>query len=311
MRSPYLFQNGRINENDWRAMRHAYCILAHDYPKELSALLQSLDHWNNDIYVHLDAKSTLRPEDFSNCVTQSNLIFIPRIPVTWGGSSMIDANLNLLNAAHQKGHYRYYHLMSGLDYPLKSQSYIQEYYKKRDGLNFIGKKAMREDDPRFKMRYQQYHFLQDPYIGKKRSLLKYIDFASCYVQRAVGIRRFKGQVMKIHQACMSITNEVVDTIVKARKSISRQYKWTYCGDEVYLLSTIWNDLKLRDSLAPQGNLYYVQWEQVTRRDRSPRALTMQDYAAIQSSDLLFGRKIRFPQSTDLVIALNKDWNNEK
>ena len=42
---------------------------------------------------------------------------------------------------------------------------------------------------------------------------------------------------------------------------------------------------------------------VYRRDRSPRALTIDDFETLQQSDILFARKFIYPQSKELEEAL--------
>lgn len=77
-------------------MKHAYLIIAHDKPDELMRLLSALDYSENDIYVHLDRKSTcFSIEILKEQVCKSDLYFVPRIDVTWGGQSQIQAELSL------------------------------------------------------------------------------------------------------------------------------------------------------------------------------------------------------------------------
>ena len=40
-------------------MKFAYMIMAHNEPYVLDKLIQMLDYPNNDIYIHVDAKSNL------------------------------------------------------------------------------------------------------------------------------------------------------------------------------------------------------------------------------------------------------------
>lgn len=283
-------------------MRHAFLIIAHDRPEELRRLILALDDPDHDIYVHLDKKSKLDSHTFSGLTSHSTLTFIPRRKVVWGGSSQIAVELDLFAAAHQQGGYRYYHLLSGVDYPVKSNDYIHHYFEQHDGQNFI---AIEENGPRFRLRFDQYHFLQNTLVGKRRNLWKYIDFASCYMQKAVGIRRFpqKKDIRKFIN-WVSVTDEVVDLIVIRKEAILKQYRFTYCCDEVFLLEQI-QDTPLYQTVAPQGNLRYIEWVWMSKHDSSPRTLTMQDITTLEKPDILFARKFNLPESKDLYAALDK------
>lgn len=281
-------------------MRHAYLIIAHDRPEELSRLIRALDHVNNNIYVHVDAKSSMDVEALRTLTVHSTVTFIERKPIAWGGFSIVEAEMRLFEAAYTDGGYRYYHVMSGVDYPVKSQEYIQQYFEQHDGDNFI---QIEPDLARFRMRFDQYHFLQETCVGKKRNLWKYVDFASCYVQRLVGVQRFKGRRMKRAVQWASITNEAVAELMRKKENILRDYRWTYCCDEVFLISELL-DTPLESTISGKGDLRYVDWAWVSDRDSSPRTLTMEDADHVADPDVLFARKFNFPQSADLYASID-------
>ncbi len=280
-------------------MKHAFLIIAHDHPEELKKLIAALDDSRNDIYVHIDKNSDFDLSQFSNITQHSKLTLIPRMHVTWGGSGQVDVELALFHAAYDYGGYRYYHLLSGVDYPTKDNNYIHNYFKKHDGKNFI---TCVPDISRQRMRYDQYHFLQNSLIGKKRNLWKYLDFASCELQKKLGIhRRHSGDLIR-YINWVSITDEIVAILIRDKDSIHKQYRWTYCCDEIFLMDII-QQYGLENTLADQGNLRYIEWVQFSKRDSSPRILTIDDLPALERPDILFARKFNLPQSESLYTAL--------
>lgn len=100
-------------------MRHAFLIEAHNQPKLLKILLEELDDSENDIVLHLDAKSHLTYEDFSDVIKHARFVPCNRIAVTWGGYSEVRCELQMLQTAISVGHHDYYHLLSGSDLPLR------------------------------------------------------------------------------------------------------------------------------------------------------------------------------------------------
>ena len=119
-------------------MRHAYLLIVHENSNVLKRLLESIDNVNNDIYIHVDRKSRDFPfESVKKYVNISKVIFIPRMKVYQGGYSQIKVELELLKFAIKNSSYDYYHLLSGADMVLKPQSYINDFFIKNKGKEFI------------------------------------------------------------------------------------------------------------------------------------------------------------------------------
>ncbi|MUH59883.1 beta-1,6-N-acetylglucosaminyltransferase [Bifidobacterium canis] len=292
--------------------KHAYLIMAHSSFSELQYLLSMIDDARNDIFLHIDKKTNNVPmNELTNSVHHSRLFFTPRLNVVWGGSSQIDCEMLLFSEAARVSHYDYYHLISGVDVPVKSQDYIHDYCQRYRGLNFItsAQDGERGHDPAaIAMRYDQYHLLQNTLVGKKRNLAKYIDFASCYAQRAIGIHRGKNRVFHKSLNWVSLTDGCVRFLLSRQQDIRKTYRFTYCCDEVFIISEIWGT-PLESTLAPQGNLRFIEWKQYSKHDSSPRPIEMGDLTTLESPDILFARKFVLPQCAPVIDAVKRSWNN--
>lgn len=137
--------------------KHAYLIIEHKDNFVLETLIELLDDSRNDIFIHIDKKTkNFNFEKYKNKVKFSKIYFIPRIKVYWGGFSQIMAEINLLKFSFNKGrNYRYYHLLSGVDLPLKNQNEIHDFFKQYDGREFIG---ISKEKKEFKERMELYYF---------------------------------------------------------------------------------------------------------------------------------------------------------
>ena len=130
--------------------KHAYMIIAHNEFDLLEILVRLLDDPRNDIYVHIDAK--VKDFDFKSfqALTQySRLRFTPRrISATWGDFSLVNTELLLLQTAvageDPAQPYAYYHLISGVDLPIKSNDDIHAFFEKNAGKEFV---HFSENDP--------------------------------------------------------------------------------------------------------------------------------------------------------------------
>ena len=114
-------------------MRHAYLIIAHNQFALLRKEIDLLDCPENDIFIHIDKKAKgFCEDDFKDICKHSKVTFVPRIDVRWGGLSQVEVEYLLLEYA-VKGKYDYYHLLSGVDLPIKSNEEISNWFKEIGG----------------------------------------------------------------------------------------------------------------------------------------------------------------------------------
>lgn len=109
-------------------MKFAFLILAHEDPAQLRRLIHGLDDPHFDIFVHVSANAELADYQFDTYVLRHSRLTVleKRIHTYWGDMSLVDAMLALYSRAFEAGRYDRYITLSGLDYPLKSNSEILE-----------------------------------------------------------------------------------------------------------------------------------------------------------------------------------------
>ena len=117
-------------------MKIAYLVLAHNNPKHLLRLINSLSSNSSYFFIHLDRKSINENFTFINDINLK--IIEERISVYWGDFSQVEAILSLIgkSIAHEN-YFDYYVLLSGTDYPLRSVAYIENFFKCNFGEEFI------------------------------------------------------------------------------------------------------------------------------------------------------------------------------
>lgn len=120
-------------------MKIAYCILTHNNPEHLVRLTRAIATPNTHSFVHIDAKSDMKISESEN----SQLTLVKnRMPVYWGSFHIVEATLNTFKEALQHGDYDYFVVLSGADYPIKSNEYIENFFEKNAGTNFISSVKM-------------------------------------------------------------------------------------------------------------------------------------------------------------------------
>lgn len=117
-------------------MKIAYLVLAHKNPALIQKQIDFLSSEDSAFFIHIDAKSKI--DEFLSCNGKNVFFSTKRIAVYWAEYSMIDAIVILIQLAlSAPQNYDYLVLLSGSDYPLRSQEYIYNYFEKNKGTQFI------------------------------------------------------------------------------------------------------------------------------------------------------------------------------
>ena len=263
--------------------KHAYLIIAHKSDYTFTSLIQLLDDPLNDIYVHMDKKNTGFNERTIS-TKYSKLTFVERICVTWGGYSQIQSELILLKHA-VLGEYKYYHLLSGEDLPIKSQAFIHQFFDtagEKIFLDFYSKDFIHYE------RINYYHLFQE-HLGKKNSIFWNRWFIKG--QKILGIKRSKGNQFGKGANWFSIPHAFAQYIVDNEAWIDHIFRHTLCGDELFAQT-----LLLRSPYADW--LFYNGFDdntisimrEIDWKRGNPYIFRRPDFDNLMESDRMFARK---------------------
>lgn len=289
-------------------MKHAYLIMAHNEWEVLNTLLQLLDDERNDIYLHIDRKVKVLP-DLYPCQKAKVQLTSTRNDVHWGDITQVKTELMLFNAAHQNGPYAYYHLVSGVDLPLKSQGQIHQFFTDNQGKIFAGffQGKYHENDTWRKV--SKIYLLMGwnkkcPQVAAwkravgqiTRHVFLKLQYAFNYCNKDLKDIEFK----KGHQWA-SLTEEAVSLLLSKKDWIIKRFSTCSAPDEIYKQTVIWNS-PLRDNLYNTTNdrlgaMRFIDWER-----GEPYAWQDSDVEELINSPYMFARKISGKQKI-LVQAL--------
>lgn len=269
--------------------RHAYLIMAHNQFDLLCKLIRELDYELNDIYIHIDKKAgEIDEEKFRTCVKKSKLFFTDRISVTWGGESQIECEMLLFRMAASRK-YQYYHILSGVDFPIKTQKEIHEFFDANDGKEFIEYWNRNQNEYLYRIKY--YYFLQEK-IGTytydaKTLMLRIKSKLSLFKQRLMGVDRLKGikSEIKIGPNWVSITDQMVRYLLEKEPVIDKMFKQGIAADELFVQTLCWNS-EFKANIFQGGPSRLIDW---TRG--KPYVWAEEDFDEIKNSKCLFVRKI--------------------
>lgn len=284
-------------------MKHAYLIMAHEKLHQLEYLLKFLDDYRNDIFLHIDKKVNIENYDFCKICKYSNVFFIKRRSVVWGDFSQIQLEIDLIKSAVNKNCYRYLHLLSGVDMPLKSQDYIHNFFEKYDGKEFVSFDINNTDALYNRCNY--YYFFQK-YVGRRNeSLLAKLNFFFVDVQKKLKLQRIKDKkIFRKGANWFSITDSFAKYILLKEPIIRKKFLYTICCDEVFLQTIMYNSYYYKnrynevDSL--HANMRLIDWKR-----GNPYVWTDKDIFELKNTPYLFARKFDIDKSKSIIDKLKK------
>ena len=206
-------------------MKHAYLIMAHNQFLTLKELVSVLDDSRNDIYVHFDRKVKTLPTLETR---HSRLVILDeRVDVVWGDVSQIQAEYALYRAAFEPGKYSYYHLISGVHFPLMSNDDLHQWFDDRHGACILREVPLPEEE--IQMRFGRYHFFLKHLISRNRFVNKAYHLGwrgALKLQKVLGIRRDTSFIKgKASQWC-SLNEEAVSLLLAQEKTALKRFRRT-------------------------------------------------------------------------------------
>ncbi|WP_407401507.1 beta-1,6-N-acetylglucosaminyltransferase [Chryseobacterium sp.] len=270
-------------------MKHAYLILAHNEFDLLNKLIAVLDDARNDIFIHFDSKVNTLP--IIECNFSGLYILEDRVDVRWGDVSVVSAEYKLFQKASQKANYSYYHLLSGVDMPLKSQDYIHNFFKKNQGKEFVGF-YQQDITIETELRVRKFHLFPHDFradtsiVGLIKKIVRAVTIRLQYL---IGFSRNKDIDFKKGTQWISITHDFLELIIQEKENVLEIYKNTFCADEIFIQTLCWNSVFKANVFniddEAQGSQRMIGWNNNMIIEWEGK-----DFERLIDSNLLFARK---------------------
>jgi len=263
-------------------MRFAYLITSHNNFALLQELVNQLDDERNEIFVHYDKKV----KDIPSISTRYSRLHIldTRIDVRWGHVSLIKSFFELFREAQKYGPFDFYHILSGVSLPLKTQDFIHSYFEPQIGSSIFRMRYNDSGEADFKIR--KIHFgirnFQAPQPAIKYLVQRFWT-VNMFFQKKLGIRINKVEVFFKSECWASLSNDAVNYLLTNEQGILKRYHYALAGDEYYLVSELKKDPSQK--IIDDQHLLFVEFEL-----DHPRLLNRQDYEKLLDSDYIFARK---------------------
>lgn len=319
-------------------MHKNYIILVHNNPDQLVRLVNKLNDKYSSFFIHVDKTSDISVF-ISKFSTYSNVKFITKREIgTWGGIGIVKATLNaigeILENSENDGHLI---LLSGQDYPLKNNEYINHFFSKYKKFDFIDISPIKEVFPKeWKKRvlFYKYDFsnkkgnyiLVPPLFSKEildlNSIkiivkiflnLKNFTFYKAFFKNLTKKRAIPKNLTLMAGgqwwSISTVTAKKIYAFSKQNNELLDYFKYSILPDEVYF-QTVINHLKRSDvSIKTKSMVTYVNWE---RKDCTlPVTFVSSDFEELTSQDetKLFARKFDLKLDNEIFNLIDKLHNN--
>lgn len=226
-----------------------------------------------------------------------------RIDVRWGDYSLIACEMALFQYAYEHGPYEYYHLISGVDFPIKPMVEIRRFFEQNRGKEFVG-----FNDVFYMARVDRYHFFTR-YLKPKGIVARAFwkvsrPIMSSITNSNIAKRSLENIEWRRGSEWASLTNDACSYLLSKKAYIKKGYKHTTCCDEVYKQTLLWNS-PFRSKIYNyedeyEGCMREIDWN---RGEPYVWGQSPEDFEILMNSNKLFARKFDENISKDLIIKL--------
>lgn len=304
-------------------MRIAFLNLCHTDPQVVARVANKLTkNPNFDMYIYVDAKTDIEP--FVELLKDNKQVYFleDRQKVYWGGYHAILATYALLEEAlASPRHYDYVVAMQNLDYPIKSNSYIEEFFEKNKGTEYIrGCRIAKTDDWHYAEKYKIYNSRDKDFYLKKHSKPVKLLWDGMNALKSIttigfnGVHKENGEEIDLYYgtAQWAVTRECAEYMIDFRKKhpkFDKRMQHIKFPDEEYFHTIVHNsefktrcvkyDEPVQRWLVNWRNIHYFEFP-----DEGVVTFTEKDFAKLMQLDELFCRKVRSGVSDKLMDAID-------
>lgn len=274
-------------------MNKAYIIIAHKNPEQLYRLTKKLDDGYSTFFIHIDKRINIEQFDILKKLGNS-VQFVERVISKWSTFGLVQCTLNGMQAVKDSNlNFERVILLSGQDYPIKSNRYIDNYFSESPYSVFFEYWPI----PDFKRwpknnggmyRVNKYFFGLKIYQLLLSKTINFLGNLFPFLKRKIPfqMKPFAGSQWWIMD--MYALNYVLEYIRNHPVYVTF-HKNTFGSDELFFQMILLNskDARILNSIENDSKRM-IKWE--SSETSHPEILVEADINDIKISDALFARK---------------------
>jgi len=294
-------------------MAIAYLILAHQNITQLAKLIDSLTLGNqNYCFIHFDLGnySSSKIKQLRKTTSSDSWHVIRRkMHINWGGFNMIEATLALILEVLNFNKFKFERLSlhSGMDFPLKDNEEIENFFKENKEKQYIEFFKLPNSENWFGNggldRVNYYWFIDDLGFTESYKLVRAQIMADAHKNHPEGIKRIYGG-----SQWFTITSECARYIIdylNENSGIYHYFKYSYIPDEMFFQTILLNS-KFKKQIV-NDNLRMIDWPTGSKH---PKIFETKDLNKIEESVKLFARKFDENVDSQIIQYLSRKFSTK-
>jgi Core-2/I-Branching enzyme len=281
-------------------VRLAYIVLAHKAPAQVARLVRRVEE-NALVLVHYDKRSGQREyQQLQQLLTGiPGVVLLRQHPVYWGRFGIITAIFEGIQyLVDNRCAFDMCILLSGQDYPIKSQETIRAFFATRRTSIFLSHSWMQSSSEKWRLDRLHYWYFMPFGISMK--------FPNRYLDLIVPVRRTLPRGFQLYTGscwwCIPRDGiEYLYEFAQERPDFFNFFKHAASPEE-YVPQMILMNSPLREDVV-DDDLHYTEWPLIGGRN-SPLVLSMAAAPRLLVSDKLFARKFDIAVDADVLNALD-------
>lgn len=273
-------------------MKQAVLILLH---KDIEQVARLVGYFQGccDIFLHVDKDCRLSVEERNYLVSLRGVVAVyQKYHVNWAGFSMLKTEMFLLRKAMGLSKFRYVHLLSGSDYPIKPLSHFLEFFGSSDKEFVSCRHLPNPGTDRNTFSRLQYIFLADYLKVRCDSDAERLWILARKLANYGIRRRVPDEFQHLYNGSQwfSLTRKTVSLLIEytnCHPSFYHRMRFSYAPEETYVNTVVRNLVK--EENVSGSNLRYIRWPFVNAQH--PTVLGERDFFAVATSEAMFMRKV--------------------
>lgn len=285
----------------------AVLILAHKNIDQVIELSQRLSSCFN-VYIHFDKKVSLS-EKQELSLKKLNVNFFSKYDVKWGSYSIVRATIDLMKLALENPKNKYFHLISGQDWPMEAPQKIYDFFEDTNKIYMNYWRAIdmkKTGEP--EIWWIKYYFNYDQ-INRRTTFGKIYHRFLLLIQtigRVNKLKKYGVNEKDIYagQEWVDVPRDALEYAIKyyeIHPELEKIFSTSFCSDEMWLQSILCNS-QYKDRIDRDIHHYI---EMTEKHGSRPAILDEDDYDKINSGNYWWGRKIERPISNKLIDLLDQ------
>jgi hypothetical protein len=261
--------------------KNAYLVLAHEDGDMLNILVSRL-LITGSVFIHIDKSSRIRITDV---IEDKSVHVWKEIKVRWGGYTMVEATRLIADEAIKTGAHRLT-LLSGLSYPITTDTKLMEIAKSNEDIFDGGLVDMKTTPRTFRRRFSNTHFAFHLGSGLHARLIRRASRGFCdLLPKLDPVAALYPLKLTLGSQWWSITSKTYVSamaLITNSPNIEKYFKSIECSDESFF-GTLFNHVS---TTHVQAGTTFVRWGGNYR----PVIVQEEDLKKALQANFIFARK---------------------